>query len=1061
MARQRRAALEHVVNMGATDLTARLEAGQLGHAYGREDEIGRVLRGIQARRSVLLLGPSDVGKTAILHEAVRRMARGQGPEPLHGKRVVAISTGRILTGTRYIGEWQTRLTELLEAVKDDHNLLLYVEDIWALRDAGRASEDADGFNVQMRPYIENQDLVLLGESTHENYVSGPHRPLGLADDQGFMRHFDVVKVEEPSLDETRAILQAAARHLQRAHHVRIEAAAIERGLELTRQFLPYQAFPGKAIRLLDTAAGDREAPGPDDATRRPADARPVAATTSRDQIVTADVVTAAFSRMTGVPEPIISDKIPLTQEAIRAYFEERIIGQAEGIDAVVDVVTLVKAQLHDTGRPLGVLFFVGPTGVGKTELAKTLAEYLFGGKEKLLRFDMSEYKTVLSLKDFLEQLTEKQRRQSFSVILLDEFEKAGSFVFDLFLQVFDDARLTDPAGRSVDLHNTIIIMTSNLGTDQAGAGSLGFVTGSGALAEERSRLMEAVEDYFRPEFINRLDRIVTFRPLGVAEMRTIARRELGKALLREGVLRRNILLDFREEVLDVLLQVGFSPIYGARPLQRAIRDRVLLPLARQIAARPAAGEQLFELCARDGNIVAEVIPMGPLAEAARPETEPASAPLAPTAETGASGDGVAARPRETRPRDGRPVDGRIGDLCARLESILVSDRFQEVDTRAHELVEQTAQPAFWDDHERSREVLAAAYHLDRVKERLNDLRNRAERLAERAKMVRRHGDAAGMRDLAARCEALEGDVALAELELAGAVGDEVGAEAVFVCVGGVTGPRVREAGDWPTTLAAMYTAWARRKGFEVADVADEGGAPIVLIKGPGIGRILRGETGIHKAQHPPAEDGRGHGRDGRRHTEVRLARVEVLPSARAAGGETADDAGATQVTHLAVVRDGRDSHDGHSRDGHGREHPDHPVMLAEVTDGATGLRVRVRATEAETVGRALLAARRECPPRAGVLDGTDVIARVYNLVRTQYVRDPRTGQRDGRPREVLGGALDPFLLAYLRQEEEHRAEAPSEPERQDERLTADDADSDASDEDLVARIFDDFVDLDG
>jgi hypothetical protein len=262
----------------------------------------------------------------------------------------------------------------------------------------------------------------------------------------------------------------------------------------------------------------------------------------------------------------------------------------------------------------------------------------------------------------------------------------------------------------------------------------------------------------------------------------------------------------------------------------------------------------------------------------------------------------------------------------------------------------------------------------------------------------------------------------------------------------------------------MYTAWARRKGFEVANVADEGGDPIMLIKGPGVGRILAGEAGIHKVQRPP-DEGRGHGREGRRHAEVRLARVEVLVSARANRDGLPDGEGAAQVTHLAVVSDGHghDGHgrDGHARDGHGRDDSDRPLMVVEVTDGATGLRVRVRTAAAETVGQSLLAARRACPPRAGVLDGMDVIARVYNLARTPYVRDPRTGHRDGRPREVLGGALDAFLLAYLRQDEERRAEARRAEEREEERgAAAGEPGGIANDEELVARIFDDFVDLD-
>jgi ATP-dependent Clp protease ATP-binding subunit ClpA len=988
----RPATLEHLIGMGATDLTARAESGQLAHAHGREAAIEQVFQSLVARRSVLLLGPADVGKSAILHEVVFRMHRREAPEALHGKRVVAISTGRILTGTRYIGEWQTRLTNLLEAFKEDRNLLLYLEDIWSLRDAGRASDDADGFNVHIRPYLERQEVVVLGESTPENYVSSARRPMGLADDQSLMRCFDVITIEEPGPDATRGILQAASRQIQRAHRVRIEATAIERGLELTRRYLPYQAFPGKAIRLLETAA---TAPAAGRQDRR--DGQPAA-----ERIINAEAVTASFSRMTGLPEKIVSDAVPLSQREIRAYFEERIIGQEEAISAVVDVVTLVKAELHDPGRPLGVLFFVGPTGVGKTELAKTLAEYLFGSKEKLLRFDMSEYKTFTGLKDLLEQLTEKQRRQSFSVLLLDEFEKAIPPVYDLFLQVFDDARLTDPAGRVVDLHNTIVIMTSNLSSDlteDRPIRSIGFIdpTNNGAASPEeaRARLIAAVEAYFRPEFINRLDRIVTFRPLGVEEMRRIARRELGKALVREGVLRRNILLDFRPEVVEALVEVGFSPAYGARPLQRAIRDAVLLPLARKIAEQPATGEQLLELCVRDGRIEPEIIPFGPLPEAELPEPEPERASARRVRP--AVGDGRA------RGRDLRQLTEAIEQLRERLEAHIGSERYGELETRAERLLEETAQPSFWDNQERSQQVFSTIYHLKRVTERFTDLRNRTERLSEMATMIARHGDGAGLRELVERHESLARDVALAELELLASDGTAPATDAAFICIGGVTTPRGGDAGDWPTMLQAMYEAWAQRKGYEITTIGEDGADPLLLVQGPGVYQILCGEQGIHKLQMRGAAESTREQTRGRGHDQVRLARVEVFPAPRPGQVHHASGDGSVQVSVIGEI---------HSRDGQER-----PRRLVEVSERTSGLRVRVQAQDGERLGRALLEARRPHGIRGATLDGGEQVVRVYCLARSQYVRDPRTEARNGRPREVLAGAIDAFLLAYLKWQE--------------------------------------------
>jgi ATP-dependent Clp protease ATP-binding subunit ClpC len=1000
----RRPPLERLVAMGAIDLTARAQAGQLARAFGREAELARIARSLLDKQSVLLLGEAEVGKTAIVHELVNRTVWRQGPDSLHGKRVLAISTGTILAGTEYLGDWQTKLTDVLEAVKQAAgDILLYVEDIWGIRDAGRATDKADGFATLIRPYLERRDVTLIGETTPENYASGPHRQRGLADEPSLLKCFTIVRVEATDAPATRGILQSVARQLQRVHKVRIEAAAIERSLELTRRYLPYQALPGKAVRLLDETAKaladeERERGEP----QKPGDGA----------VVTADRVVAGFSRITGLPEKIISDRIPLTQEEIRAYFEERIIGQEEAIAAVVNVVTLVKAELHDPNHPLGVLFFVGPTGVGKTEMAKTLAEYLFGSKEKLLRFDMSEYKTFSSLDDLLAQLTEKQRRQSFSVLLLDEIEKAGPFVFDLFLAAFDDARLTDGSGRSVDLHNTIIIMTSNLGSEMATsrpAGGMGFIDRRDEEEDPARRrseaLIEVVRSHFRPEFVNRLDKIVAFQPLGVDAMRRIARRELGRALLREGVLRRNILLDFREEVLDVLLAAGFSPTYGARPLQRAIKEEVLLPLARKIAAQPAAGEQLLELCVRDGRIRAEAIPLGPAGEAQRPEAEreqPRGRPAVSGAKSG----------RE-RSMDLRRLEVEIEQLRQQVEAHIASDRFVTLRAAAHRLLENMGQPTFWDDQGRSRQTLSTIYRLEQVTDRFADLRTRTEGLAEIANMMRVHGDAAGLRELGETLAALERDLTLAELELMAGDGDVLPVDAAFVCITPLVMPRAHEANDWAEALLAMYASWARRKGYEAETISKEGGSLTLVVRGPSVHRVLAGEGGVHKLQRDADTGAGGRTREGRPAApRIQLARVEVLPAARP-GGDAAGLAG-DEVT-LAVVEE---TGDRDARDG--------ARQVVEATDRLSGLSVRVQAQDAEQLALALLAARREQRSRGSGMTADDALARVYYLARSQHVRDPRTGHRDGRPRDVLAGAIDPFLVAYLSQHPDAGCDRPKD-----------------------------------
>jgi ATP-dependent Clp protease ATP-binding subunit ClpA len=1016
------ATLHRILDIGATDLTQRALAGQLARAYGRDAEVEKVFHSLQRKRSVLLLGPADVGKTAILHEAVQRMARRQCPDELAGRWVTAVSTGAVLAGTHYLGEWQTRLTELLDAVKDGKTVYLYFEDIWGLRDAGRASDKADGFATLIRPYLERGDLQLLGETTPDNFNGSKYEARALADEPSFMKQFDVITVEEPTLEATKSILTQVAKGLRQGGTVRIETSAVERALELTRRYLPYQAFPGKATRLLGESAHAAATHG-------------IPLAPGAERVVNADAVTASFSRLTGLPDKILSDAIGLRQEEIRAYFDERVIGQEEAISAVADVVTLIKAEMNDPARPLGVLFFVGPTGVGKTELAKTLAEYLFGSKDKLIRLDMSEYKSPLSISDLLQQLTEKQRRQTFSVLLLDEIEKASPLVFDLFLQVFGDGRLTDASGRSVDLHNTIIIMTSNLGNQvsetRASSGNIGFISPTGAelvdaaavRRREVRRVLREVEEYFRPEFINRLDKIVVFQPLALEDMRRIARRELGRALVREGVVRRNILIDFQDPVLEVLLDAGFSPQYGARPLQRAIRDLVLLPLARTIAAQPGIGEQLLELVERDGRIDTEIIPLAAPGESAAPEEPEELRERLPVVEASSG---------RTRSMDARQLEQAIEGQRERIEVLIASERYETLGATSQALLEEMGRPTFWDDQERSRQTLSEIYQIDRVTSRLKDLRNRAEGMAEAARMIRRHGDVAGLARLAQSYEQLEREVALAEMELLAGEPEAMGPETVFVCI--TPQPTVKapdknpeyaqEAADWARQVQEMYLGWARRKGYDAEAIADDGD-PVLALRGPNLSRMLLGEVGLHKLQRDDGDAPRGRGRA---NTRVFLARVEILPAPRADGAEEGANgrAGAESVPAGVQVRvlgaagetpgrDGRDGKEGReSRDGRdGRTR-----LVAEATHAPTGLTVRVRAAEAERLALALLAARLACHSNQGSQShpssvGADEVVRLYHLGKTQYVRDKRTGERDGQPRRVLGGGIDRFLLAYL------------------------------------------------
>ncbi len=530
--------------------------------------------------------------------------------------------------------------------------------------------------------------------------------------------------------------------------------------------------------------------------------------------------------------------------------------------------------------------------------------------------------------------------------------------------------------------------------------------GERANAAVRAKAMRsAVEEFFRPEFINRLDRIVVFQPLGRDELRRIARRELGKALLREGIVRRNILIEPRDEVFDALLAQGYSPQYGARPMQRVIGELVLLPLARAIAEQPAMGEQLLELVVRDGRIETEVIPL----EASEPEPvaeEPHERVSVLDAQTG-----------RARSLDARGLEQAIEEQRQRVEQHLAGERYEQLSARQQTLIDEMNRPSFWDDQERSRRVLSEIYHIDTMRKRLTDLRNRAEGLAEAARMIRLHSDTQGRARLVESYERLAQDVALAEMELIASGGAAAGIETLFLRIlprPHKTAEAPEEAHTWARELEGMYLGWARRKGYDAEALAEaaESVERLLLLRGPNLSRMLAGEAGVHRMEadsegEPPA--GRARRKPG---PPIFLAHVELFPAR--------DDADAPETVEGVQVRvlstedqDGRGERREGERRGAGRadgRRDGRPRSVAEASDAKSGLVVRVRAAEAERVAQLLLLARLGRPVAE---PASEEVVRVYRVGKTQYVHDKRTGERDGQPKRVLGGGIDRFLLAYL------------------------------------------------
>lgn len=546
-------------------------------------------------RPVALVGPSLVGKTALVHEVVhRRVGRRQTPFTSK-ENVWLLSPQRLISGMSYVGQWESRVLAILKtAAKRDH--VLYFDDVLGLFRAGISASASLSVADVLKPYIEQRKFRILIELTPEQLRVFRERDRGLAD------QFHLLSIEEPDEEENLRILLDVGRRLEARYRTRFDLEVLPTVLELTRRYQRDAAYPGKAALWLTRLA-----------------------VKSQDRDVDRPAVLAEFQATSGLKTGFLDVRTRLRRSEVAAALREGIIGQQAAVDAMADAVTIAKARLNDPGRPLASLLFLGPTGVGKTQSAKALAQYLFGDSSRLLRFDMNEFLSAdaaARLVGTFDQpeglLTGAVRRQPFAVVLLDEIEKAHPDVFDLLLQLLGEARLTDALGRTTDFSNAVVILTSNLGTRQA-ARAVGFAPEE-ATADDVYR--KAVEDFFRPEFFNRLDRIVPFRRLDRADLERIARRIMADVAGREGLSRRQSAVQIEPEALAWVVERGFHRTLGARAMRRAVERELVQPVAVQLAAISSQTPTVLNVRRRGEELSVQVSPLVEIArlpESRRPE----------------------------------------------------------------------------------------------------------------------------------------------------------------------------------------------------------------------------------------------------------------------------------------------------------------------------------------------------------------------------------------------------------------------------------------------------------
>ena len=772
-------------------------------------------------RPVLVVGEQGVGKTTLVVAALRLLQ----PQWF----AFQASAAEVMAGQAYVGELETRVREIVGQMNGRSVVWLFPSFEEALF-SGQHSRSPRGLIDAMLPAIEARDIAVVGEIDPTAFeLLAQHRPR-------VTRLFEVIRLAPMTDADALKVGRAWARD----YGVDVSEQTLAESLDLATHYLPGTAAPGNLLRLLELVL--------ERVTRGLATG------------VTPETVIATLSAATGLPLHVLDPRAPLRLDDVRAFFAGRVLGQTEAVECLVDRVALVKAGLTDPTRPLGVFLFVGPTGTGKTEIAKAFSEFLFGSPDRLVRLDMSEYQTSESVERLLSDATADEpasplisavRRQPFTVLLLDEFEKAHERVWDIFLQVFDDGRLTDRKGRTIDLRHCVIILTSNLGSAIPRGPGLGFTGRSGAF--DAATVTKSVERSFRPEFLNRLDRVVVFQPLGREIMRSLLEKELADVLRRRGFRMQPWAVEWDEAAVDFLIEQGFTAELGARPLKRAVEQHLLTRIATAIVERQfPEGDQFLFITARDGSGL-DVVFVDP--EVGEPEPIAITEPETPVEEPVERGDLTVARVAFA------PEGSEAEASFLRVELAALSERVRTWQAAKERALEETREPDFWDSDQRYA-VLGLVEYLDR----LGAATATAERLAGRLVPGRENHSAKLVQLLARRLHVLAAAVD-------GLDAREPSDALVTI--------RPGQAGDsaaclpFVQDLASMYGGWADARGMRLR----RDGAPVNVrleISGLGAYTLLKGEAGLHVLELPHEED-RGFDRV--------TALIEVGPAA--AGGEEA------------------------------------------------------------------------------------------------------------------------------------------------------------------------------
>jgi ATP-dependent Clp protease ATP-binding subunit ClpC len=632
-------------------------SGELDPVIGRNKEIQRVIQVLSRRKknNPVLIGDPGVGKTSIVEGLAQQVISGDVPEVLKGKRVVQLNVGNLVAGTKYRGEFEERMRKLVKELKDCRDVILFIDEIHTIVGAGGAEGAVDAANI-LKPSLARGEFQVIGATTLEEYRKHIEK------DAALERRFQPVMVDEPGVEDSIRILEGLRDRYEAHHRAKITDGALSAAARLSERYITERFLPDKAIDLIDEAAARARLKTmelPEDikirekeleALRKEKEAAVTAqefekAASFRDKerrlseeieksrqewqkrrhneepVVDAEQIAEIVGEWTGIPVVQLTEEESSRLLRMEEEIHKRMVDQVEAVNAVARSIRRARSGLKDPKRPIGSFLFLGPTGVGKTELARSLAEFLFGSENSMVRFDMSEYMERHEVAKLIGappgyvgyeeggKLTEALRRRPYSVILFDEIEKAHPDVFNILLQILEDGRLTDGQGHTVDFRNSVVIMTSNIGAQDLMKGrSLGFTTAEDIdvdLDKMKSSIMEAVRKTFRPEFINRVDDIIIFKPLGRDELLKILDimlEEVGHRLEDQG-----ITIDVPEKTRAKLLEIGYDPKFGARPLRRTLQKSIEDPLADLMLEGRIQKDSVVRVTVQNGEFFFETV----------------------------------------------------------------------------------------------------------------------------------------------------------------------------------------------------------------------------------------------------------------------------------------------------------------------------------------------------------------------------------------------------------------------------------------------------------------------